>query len=166
MIDIEKYSWSDLEKNKKECAVIRKDCSTARSIINDALTRYIKRKVGARNKKQAENMTLMFKDLEEYQSEREIQDAYGWDFITEKEMDRLIELWRTREKYVNASNKFEDRVTQMVQKAMNSIGDEYIDFLTETEAAEAIAKQREHDILRANMDLEYEKYKRSISNDA
>lgn len=166
MIDIEKYSWSDLDKNKKECAEIRKDCSTARGIINDALTRYIKKKVGARNKKQAEDMALMFKDLEEYQSEREIQDAYGWDFITEKEMERLIELWRTREKYVNASNKFEDRVTQMVQKAINSIGDEYIDFLTETEAAETIAKQRERDILRANMDFEYEKYKRSISNDA
>ncbi len=162
MIDVEKYRWSELADNKKKCEAIRKDCITARGIINDALTRYVKKKVGARNKKQAEDMALMFKDLEEYSNERDIQDAYGWDFITEKEMDRLLDLWKKREQYVNASGKFEDRVTEMVQRAMNSIGEEYIDFLIETEAADAIAKEREREIARANLDFEHEKYIRSI----
>ena len=157
MINVEKYRWEDLEKNKKECAEIRKDCSTARGIISDALTRYIKKKCGARNKKQAEDMALMFKDLEDYRNEDDIRDAYGCDCITEKEMDRLIELWRKREKYVNESGKFQDRVTDLVQRAMNAIGEEYIDFLTETEAAEAIAKARETEILKENARFEYEK---------
>lgn len=164
MIDVEKYRWSELADNKKKCEAIRKDCMTARGIINDALTRYVKKKVGARNKKQAEDMAIMFKDLEEYSSEREIQDAYGWDFITEKEMERLLDLWKKREQYVNASGKFEDRVTEMVQRAMNSIGEEYIDFLTETEAAEAIAKEREREIERENQRFAHEKYLRSIKS--
>ena len=47
MLDVEKYRWSDLKENKKQCELIRKDISTARGIINDALLRYIKKKVGA-----------------------------------------------------------------------------------------------------------------------
>ena len=162
MIDIEKYRWGDLKENKKKADEIRKDCSTARGIINDALTRYIKKKVGARSKKQAEDMALMFKDLEEYKSEREIEDAYGWDIITEKEADRLKDLWRKREQYVNESGKYQDRVTDLVQRAMNSIGEEYIDFLTETEAAEAIAKARETEILKEKARYEYERRIKSI----
>lgn len=165
MIDVEKYRWSDLKENKKKADEIRKDCTTARGIINDALTRYIKKKVGARNKKQAEDMALMFKDLEEYGSEREIEDAYGWDIITEKEADRLKDLWHKREQYVNDSGKYQDRVTDLVQRAMNSIGEEYIDFLTETEAAEAIAKAREVEILKENARYEYEKRHRFKSEE-
>lgn len=162
MIDIEKYRWADLKENKKKADEIRKDCSTARGIINDALTRYIKKKVGARNKKQAEDMALMFKDLEDYRGEDDIRDAYGYGCISEKEMDRLIDLWRKREQYVNDSGKYQDRVTDLVQRAMNAIGEEYIDFLTETEAAEAIAKARETEILKENARYEYERRIKSI----
>ena len=162
MIDVEKYRWADLKKNKKKCEEIRKDCSTARGIINDALTRYIKKKCGARNKKQAEDMKLMFAPLEDYRSEDDIRDAYGYDCITEKEMDRLIELWRKREQYVNESGKFQDRVTDLVQRAMNAIGEEYIDFLTETEEAEAIAKARETEILKENARFECEMRMKNI----
>lgn len=157
MIDVEKYRWSDLEQNKKECDQIRKDISTARGIINDALVRYIKKKVGARNKKQAEDMALMFKDLEDYRGEDDIRDAYGWEFISEKEMDRLIDLWRKREKYVNESGKYQDRVTDMVQRAIYGVGDNYIDFLTETEEAERIASERKKEIERENIRFEYER---------
>lgn len=157
MIDIEKYRWSELETNKKEADAIRHDISTARGIINDALTRYIKKKVGARNKKQAEDMALMFKDLDEYSSEREIQDAYGWDIITEKEADRLLDLWRKREKYVNESGKYQDRVTDLVKRAIYGVGDNYIDFLTETEEALRIAEERRKDVERENLRFEYER---------
>lgn len=136
MIDVDKYKWSEHDGNMKAAAEIRRDCSTARSIIGDTLHRYIKKKLSARSKKQAADMALMFKDLELYESERDIEDAYGWDFISEKEKDRLVELWRKREQYVDESGKFRDRVTDMVERAMNSIGEEYIDFLTEVEYAE------------------------------
>ena len=154
---IQTYNWSNLEENKKESDAIKKDISTARGIINDALTRYIKKQLGAGNKKQAEDMSLMFKELEEYKSEREIQDAYGWDIITEKEMDHLISLWRKREKYVNENGKYQDRVTDMVKQAMYNVGDSYIDFLTETEEAERIAIERKKEIERENIKWEYEK---------
>ena len=157
MINVENYRWSDLEENKKKCNEIKKDISTARGIIGDALTRYIKKKLNARSKKQAEDMALMFKDLEEYGSEREIQDAYGWDIITEKEADRLIDLWRKREKYVNENGKYQDRVTDMVQRAIYGIGDNFIDFLTETEEAERIANERKKEIERENIRYEYDK---------
>ena len=162
MLDVEKYRWSDLKENKKQCELIRKDISTARGIINDALLRYIKKKVGARNKKQAADMALMFKDLEIYRSETDIQDAYGYDCITEKEMDRLIDLWRKREMYVKESGRFEDRVTDMVRQAMNGIGEDYIDFLNETDEAERIAEARRKEIEKQNRDFAYEQYRRSI----
>ena len=166
MIDVEKYRWSDHKKNMKEADDIRKDCSTARGIINDALARYVKKKIGARNKRQAEDMALMFKDLEDYESEKDIQDAYGWEFISEKEKDRLIDLWKKREQYVSASGKFEDRVTAMVKRAMDAIGEEYIDFLTETAAAEEIAKKREREIVQQKIAFEYERYRRELKTDA
>lgn len=165
MIDVEKYNWSNLEKNKKACDEIRKDCSTARGIIADALNRYVKKKLSARSKKQAADMTLMFKDLEMYVSENDIQDAYGWEFIDEEERDRLIELWRKREQYVDDNGKFRDRVTDMVERAMNSIGEEYIDFLTETEAAEQLRDARLREIEENNIRVKYERQQRELRGD-
>lgn len=39
-------------------------------------------------------------ELSEYRSENDIMDAYGWEFITEKEKDELIERFRGGEDYV------------------------------------------------------------------
>lgn len=157
MIDVEKYRWDDLDKNKKECESIRKDIMTARGVINDALTRYIKKKIGARNKKQAQDMAEMFKDLEEYRSEEDIRDAYGWEIITESEMDRLMDLWKKREKYVNQSNQFEDRVSNLIQQAINGVGEEYLDFLIETDEADRICKERALQIEKDNIRRDYER---------
>lgn len=157
MIDIKKYNWSAHDENKKAAAEIRKDCSTARGIIADALNRYVKKKLSARNKKQASDMDLMFKDLEIYESERDIEDAYGWDFISEKEKDRLIELWRKREQFVDENGKFRDRVTDMVEKAMRDIGEEYVDFLTDVEYAEHKRLERLEEIEKENIRNEYER---------
>ena len=158
MFDIENYNWSKFEEDKKISAQIRKDCSTARGIINDALTRYKKKKLSARSKKQAEDMAIMFKDLELYESKQEIQDAYGYGMISEKEMDRLNELWDMREKYVDEKGVFRDRVTDMVERALNSIGEEYIDFLTEVEEAERARQSRLREIERENTINDYKKY--------
>lgn len=157
MIDIEKYNWDQLDENKKQCEQIRKDISTARGIINDALLRYKKKKLGARNKKQAADMALMFAELNEYNSENDIRDAYGWKIITEKEMDRLMDLWQKREKYVKESGEFEDRVTNLVQIAMNGIGGEYIDFLNETDEADRLCRERALQIEKDNIRRDYER---------
>lgn len=158
MFDAEKYNWSKHADRMKACEAIREDCSTARGIINDAMQRYIKKKLNARNKKQAADMELMFADLADYKSEDEILDAYGYDCITEKEYDRLIDLWRKREKFVDESGKFSDRVTELVQAAMNSVGEQYYDFLAETEDAEREAKKRQIEIEQENIRFEHERY--------
>ena len=146
MFDAEKYNWSEHADRMKECKAIRDDCSVARGIINDAMLRYIKKKLNARNKNQAADMEMMFADLADYKSEDEILDAYGYDCITEKQYDRLIDLWRKREKFVDDSGRFSDRVTELVQVAMNSVGEQYYDFLAETAAADQEAKKRQFDI--------------------
>ncbi len=70
MFNPEKYNWSDHADRMKACKAIREDCSTARGIINDAMQRYIKKKLNARNKKQAADMELMFADLADYSLSR------------------------------------------------------------------------------------------------
>ena len=87
-------------------------------------------------------MELLFADLADYQSETDIQDSYGYGCISEKEYGRLIDLWRKREQYVAGNGKFADRVSELVETAMNSIGERYIDFLTETEYAEQVRQNR------------------------
>lgn len=165
MIDVEKYDWSKLKDNKTECVAIRKDISTARGVINEGMLRYVKKKIGARNKAQAADMELMFKDLEMYESESEIQDAYGWEFISEKECDRLIALWRKRKQYVADSGKFSDRVTQMLQHAMDGIGEEFIDFLNETASAEQTAEKQRKEIEKENARIDHERYIASLKSD-
>lgn len=55
-----------------------------------ALRDQIAKVVSKKNQQQeAREMELM-----EYKTEQEIQDAYGWDFITEEEKDRLIDRLR------------------------------------------------------------------------
>ena len=43
MLDAEKYNWDKFEENIKEAKAIRKDISTVRGIVNDALKSYIKK---------------------------------------------------------------------------------------------------------------------------
>lgn len=143
MFDTERYDWSRHAERMKECKMIRADCSVARGIINDAMQRYIQKKLNARNKKQAADMALMFADLADYKSENEILDAYGYDCITEKEYDRLIALWRKRERFVDENGKFSDRVTELVQLAMNAVGERYFVFLNETDEAERVRTKRQ-----------------------
>lgn len=159
---IDSLPWEKFNELKAEEAQIRKDVSTARGILNDALLRYIKKKANARNKKQAEDMNLLFADLAEYRNREDIRDAYGWDIISEKEMDRLMHLWDIREKYVSDSGKFEDRVTEMVTRAMNSIGEEYHDLFDQVAEMKDAARQREKEILQAEIDFERQRYLKGL----
>ena len=72
-------------------------------------------------------------------------------------MDRLMDLWQKREKYVKESGEFEDRVTNLVQIAMNGIGGEYIDFLNETDEADRLCRERALQIEKDNIRRDYER---------
>jgi len=102
----------------QEVKAIRKDIAAARGIIADGRTRYIWKMLKARSLKQAEDLSV-FDELDGYESRQEIHDAYGWESITETQMDRLMHLWDMRAEKINASGKFEDRVTQMLTRAMD-----------------------------------------------
>ncbi len=122
--------WSDYADIQKEAKRIRKIRSTTADIIKDALTRYTKKKINARNKKEAEDMKLRFRDLELYDSERDIQDAYGIGCITEKEYDRLLELFHLREEVIDANGKFSDGVTELLDRALDAVYSENADFFS------------------------------------
>ncbi len=86
-------------------------------------------------------MALAFKDLDVYSSRGEIDTAYGWDMITAKERERLLDLWDAREKYVAASGEFRDDITDLLQAAITGLSAPYTVFLAETDEAEALAEK-------------------------
>ena len=120
---------------KREADAIRKDIAAAREIISEGILRYKKKKLRARSKKQAAGMNV-FDVLKEYADKTEIQNAYGWDYITQTEMHRLMDLWDAREQYINEFGKFQDRVTDMLQQAIQRIGDDFQDTLEEFDSIE------------------------------
>jgi len=119
--------WRAKEREFKE---IRKDIYTARNVIADGLARYKKKMLKARSKKQAEDLSV-FAVLDGFSSKLDIQNAYGYADITEDEMRRLYELWDLREEKITADGRFEDRVTQMLKRAMENIGEEFLDMLSD-----------------------------------
>lgn len=121
----EDLPWDRYTEIMEEAKEAQKTYWEARSIVNDAQLRYKKKKLNARNKKQAADMQLMFADIKDYRNEEDIRDAYGWDIITEKEMNRLIELWRIKEKYLDKNGKYSDPVTDLLDEIMEKLYEPY-----------------------------------------
>lgn len=117
----ENLPWDAYDEIVAEANQVQETYLTARSIINDAQIRYKKKKLNARNKKQVEDMKLLFADLEDYNKKEDIHEAYGWNFITEAEMKRLYALWEKREQYVDENGKYSDPVTELLDSVMDSI---------------------------------------------
>lgn len=143
-----KWETAETKAEAREISKLRADISTAREFINDALARYRKKKLGAKSKKQAQENP--FEDLKEYHSLRDIQDAYGWDIITEHEMDRLTKLWELREESGKQSTVYTDRVTEMLERAMRGIGDEYLDELMDYDTKVRHREQEAERLAREN----------------
>ena len=78
IINTDALPWHDYEAIRIEAQRIRRDITTADDLLKDAITRYKKKKFSVRSKKQAEEITTMFVDLDGYSSTDEIQDAYGY----------------------------------------------------------------------------------------
>ena len=146
---------SDNYKDKeREATAIRKDIRTACNAIRDAKLRYIKTKLRARSKKQAEDLSV-FDALSDYCSKRDIQDAYGYEVITEAEMDRLNHLWDMREQHAKNSGQFNDRVTELLNRAILRCGDEYEESLEEFAVMEKQLKADLERIECENRDNDY-----------
>lgn len=126
---------------------IKKDRDTARKYIKDALARYRKDKTRSRSKAKAEDP---FADLEPYSSREDIRDAFGWEIITEKEMDRLIKLWDLREESKNKTT-LEDRVTEMLELAFRACGSEYDEEILDYEKRRADQWHEAERIARENL---------------
>ncbi len=154
--------WRDYKEIQKKAKEAQKIVSTVRSIINDSAVRYKKRKLKARNKAQAEDMALRFADLEKYSSKRDIQDAYGWEFITEREMDRLNELWDLREAMVDENGKYSDPVTDVLELAITSACEPYANLIAVARRMDSIVAEQNQNNIRREVAFEREKYLRGL----
>ncbi len=118
----------ELKKIEKEATEKKKAINKAVSAVTDAKARYIKQKTRARSKKAALEKDAVlnsdrFKVLEDYDRFKDIQEAYGYDFITEAERDRLEALWEEREGIRNQTEDgiYKDLVTEALDMACNYI---------------------------------------------
>lgn len=106
--------YKEFQQAEKDREQIIKARNKASALINDAKARYIKEKTRARSKKAAIVKdgilkSARFDALSEYERFEDIQEAYGYDIIDEKERDRLEALWIERQ---NIQNKTEDGIYQ------------------------------------------------------
>lgn len=111
------------KQERYEIEEIKKDIEVARKYLKDCLSKYRKDKTRSRSKAKSSDP---FSELDMYNSREDIRDAYGWEFISEKEMDRLIYLWDLREESKNKT-ALEDRVTMIIEHAIQAAGDEYFE---------------------------------------
>ncbi len=119
-------------KKEREVKAIRKAMDDARAVMQDGLTRYVKKKTKARSMAKAE--ADPFAELEGWESMEQIQDAYGYGEITADKRDKLTDLWEAREAAQNSrkgDGKYHDLVTEMLETAIRRVGSEYADMLFE-----------------------------------
>lgn len=118
----------EVEKKEKAATEYLKARNRARSILKDAKLRYIKEKTRARSKKAAEERDEIlksprFKALDIYDRFEDIQESYGWDWISEAERDRLEALWEEREKIRKQTDNgiYSDLVTEALDRADSAV---------------------------------------------
>lgn len=114
-----------MAKKSIELHLLEQDIETARKIIRQGLDQYIKRQIGARNKKQLADLEGLFAELSSYQERDEIVEIYGWGDISESEMNRLLTMWDARETARENAGKYADRVTEMLETTIRRVGSEY-----------------------------------------
>ena len=107
---------------RRAIEALKKDIQTAQDSIQDAVSRYRKAKLRTCSKAKA-NSEDIFRPLEEYDSQVDIQNAYGYEMITETEYDRLMELWELRAQSVQKAGPYKDRVVEMLELAARAIWD-------------------------------------------
>lgn len=147
---LKKWESPESRQEAREMADLRKDIMTATNAISDALARYRKTKLRSRSKKKAQEDP--FAELANYESRQQIHDDYGWGFITEKRMDYLMELWDAREesKKAGGSDVYRDRVTEMLERAMATVGADHMETLHDYDLRMRKIRQEAEQIAREN----------------
>lgn len=136
-----------LDEQLDELETLTANIRKVNEMIAGAIIRYRKEKLKKKSLKAAEDESA-FAELEDYTSREEIRNCYGYDMITENEMDRLFYLWDMREeqRQKKKSEVYEDEVTTMLHQASNAVEDKYRDRKEELEEirykAEAEARRR------------------------
>lgn len=147
VLKVMRHDNKKLDEALDELEELEADLKKASELITSAVIRYKKEKLKKKNLKQAEEEDL-FAELNDYTSRENIRDCYGYDMITENEMERLFYLWDLREeqRQKKKSDRYEDQVTKMMDTAANAIEDKYRDRKEELEEirykAEAEARRR------------------------
>lgn len=63
----------------------------------------------------------MFAELDAYSSQEDIRTAYGYEMISESEMDRLMNLWELREQSKQTEGPYRDRCVEMLELAGQAV---------------------------------------------
>ena len=131
-----------LDEAMDELEQLRGNMKKAGELITQALIRYRKEKLKKKSLKAAAEEDE-FAELEDYTSRENIRDDYGYEMITEAEMDRLMYLWDLREEQrkKKKNTAYEDEVTKMLHLAANAIEDKYRERKEELEEIEYKALQ-------------------------
>jgi hypothetical protein len=114
-------------KKEREVKAVRKAMDDARAVMQDGLTRYVKKKTKARSMAKAEANPIV--ELEGWESMEQIQDAYGYGEITADRRDKLTDLWEARE----AAQKQEEQ--QRGRKTLHMLAEKTIKETTPWELA-------------------------------
>jgi hypothetical protein len=104
----------------------------------------------------------MFAEIDIYESKKEIQDAFGWNYISESEMKRLYELWDARETVAANNGKYADRVTEILERALSNCGDKFFDVLQEHDELVRQGEEDRNRIERENSINSYNRYRAGL----
>lgn len=146
---------------RREIESLKKDIRTAQALITDAINRYRKKKLNAKSKAAASSADV-FAELDDYQSEESIRDAYGWDVITEKEMERLMNLWKLREESNSKSDVYNDRITEMLNYACESVFSKYEEQIWEYNSKISQMHKVAEEVARENYKNDVQKIRDSL----
>ena len=137
VLKVMRHDNKRLDEQLDELEALRANMRKAGEMITGAVVRYRKEKLNKKSLKAAEEENE-FAELEDYPTREEIRNCYGYDMITETEMDRLFYLWDLREEQrkKKQSAVYEDAVTKMLHQAANAIEDIYRDRKEELEEIE------------------------------
>ena len=142
VLKVMRHDNKKLDEQLDELEALEANLRKASELITGAVIRYRKEKLKKKSLKDAEQEDE-FAELEGYTTKESIRDLYGWDMITENEMDRLMYLWDLREeqKQKKKDRAYEDEVTKMLHTAANAMEDKYRDRKEELEEVRWKAEQ-------------------------
>ena len=96
VLKVMRHDNKKLDEQLDELEALEANLRKASELIAGAVIRYRKEKLKKKSLKAAAEEDE-FAELNDYTSRENIRDSYGYDMITEAEMDRLFYLWDLRE---------------------------------------------------------------------